>query len=183
MNKTKLLSLLVLLGAYFLLSSACCNRKDTVKYLTEGEKSWLPYQVGDTLFYYEGDTLVATSVVNDVTVEEGGANKYFDKCSKETSEIKKVSFPRHPIDSLKIPYRITVGYDTDTLFFVVGNSGGLNSDKVSSMEIDGIGYKDVTVITELYTDKVFQYVAKPSYGLLQIEYGNKRTYSVKRKRK
>ena len=149
---------LIYLLSFHLLFS-CCKSNDTFKPLLESDKGWLPYNVGDSLLFYRGDSLVYTTTI--INSDSGTrTNKPIEGCSLpvEKSETYQIF-----LDSIKnisyFPLLINIGYTLDKLAFADYDerNGGIspvsgfipiNSAPSTSIEINKVNYENVKVLKD-----------------------------------
>jgi hypothetical protein len=166
--KTKLYGLLTLLGAFILLSSSCCKPKE-VKELTEYDRVWIPYQVGDSLAFYHGDTLKAKARVRGLITDGTTTNKGTETCPNAyRTEVLTVNLTIVKDDLYEnYPSNFIILYRNDQLNY---SSHGVNDEENPLADqpridttIDGEIYNDVVVI---YNPGAKTHYLKHGVGLL-----------------
>jgi len=170
MKKQTILFLTLALGM-----SMCCRPDNTVKYLTDEDKTWLPYEVGDSLLFYRNDTLVETLVVKDIQKSFDGVNKYLDGCNINNTETKHIKLSEY--QNLDYLFQgLIIGYSNDTLNLgecsnsVCNNNSWIKIDKIKKADITikNFSYKDVTIVSKYHPRFPRLFYIKENVGLIRF---------------
>ncbi len=164
----------------FLLSlsllSSCCKPEQTIKYLTEEDKYWLPYQVGDSLLFYEKEILISKTTI--IHVGKGEIyNRSIEGCGWENSQTKNAQLKK--ITEFDNPLSLLIiGYNEENLCFGTyentesssSTSGLLKIDNslTTEIEIDNTVYSDVKILQQNKGLIQRKFYLKKGIGLLKF---------------
>lgn len=186
MNFKKNIKIIVLL--FILINiGACVKNTTTIKYLNDEELNWLPYSIGDTLFYYQNDSLKGKRYVVDIR-QDYIFNKKMSGKENSHSQTKEIYF-NTPEDKLFLPMSFFISYQNDVLSLV--DKQFCNTCKwidISSGETTFIkdGNNIKTEVKILKQDKKYSnsiYYFKQTKGLVQFTNIIGETFTITTKRK
>lgn len=184
LNPSFKLILIILLTSIL---GSCYKQTTSIKYLTDEDLHWMPYRIGDTLFFYQEDSLVGTRFVYDMQ-QKYVFNKKAGKHENSNSQTKEILFNLSE-DKLFLPMSFSLAYQNDSLCIVdhqfCSNCSWMmisEGEKAFVIEGDDV-ISDVVLLKQNKKYSNSLYYFKYKEGLVQFTNVAGETFSVKNKRK